>query len=322
MIVRTLRPYSHAQAIVLGGCLAIVAAGRGVAQHPDRSASDSGGASLSLPLARDVIRRHVEAVGGRAAILKLHSRYVWARFEAPARRVSGTMQIFAARPSKRLIKMDYPDLGTRVIGFDGERGWTSEPGGRAVLLEGKELAQLRHESLFDFDLHEGDDIRSMHTVGRTLFEGRPCYKLRLVRASLSESFEFFDSATGLFAGSIMRRETAKGPVTVKTVVSKYKPFDGVRLPARITFRSAGVEEVITVISVKHNRVDASVFKLPSRLRSADRRSAARANRRRARGRAPALRSVPVWFHASSDPPIPAGACRTVGRGAPNYSRPP
>lgn len=255
----------------------VMAAHRSQGQQPERRGIDTSHGTPALPPAGDVIRRHVEAIGGRGAILKLHSRYVWARFELPARRLSGTMQIYAARPNRRLVKMEYPDLGTRVIGFDGENGWVAEPGGKPVLVHGKELAQLRDESLFDLDLHEDKDFKSIETVERAGFQGRECYKLRLVSASLRESLEFYDVATGLFAGRILRRETDKGPVTAKIVVSKYKTFDGVRLPARITLRYAGTEEVFTVISVSHNRVDPSVFELPSRLRPADPGSSANAD---------------------------------------------
>jgi hypothetical protein len=267
VIARTLRLFPRAGVVLLSGWLAAMAAPRSQAQQPEPSGSKAGPAAPAPPRAGDVIRRHVEAIGGRGAVLKLHSRYVWARFELPARRLSGTLQIYAERPNKRLVKMEYPDLGTRVIGFDGDNGWVAEPGGKPVLVHGKELAQLRDESLFDFDLHEDKDFKSIETAERTGFEGRQCYKLRLVSASLRESVEFYDTATGLFAGSIRRRETEKGPVTVKTAVSKYKVFDGVRLPTKITLRYAGTEEVITVMSVKHNRVDPSVFELPSRLRS-------------------------------------------------------
>jgi hypothetical protein len=260
------RPFSFTGVVLLSGCLVVMAAHRSQGQQLERGGADTSHAPPALPPAGDVIRRHVEAIGGRGAILKLHSRYVWARFEFPARRLSGTMQIYAARPNRRLVKMEYPDLGTRVIGFDGENGWVAEPGGKPVLVHGKELAQLRDESVFDFDLHEQKDVTSAETVERTEFDGRQCYKLRLVSASLRESLEFYDVTTGLFAGRIVRRETEKGPVTAKIVISKYKAFDGVRLPARISLRSAGTEEVFTVINVKHNRVEPSVFELPPRLR--------------------------------------------------------
>jgi hypothetical protein len=268
-MARTLPSFSLAGVVLLSGSLLVMAADQSQGQQPERSGTDVSHATPALPPAADVIRRHVEAIGGREAILKLQSRYVWARFELPARRLSGTMQIYAARPNSRLVKMEYPDLGTRVIGFDGENGWIAEPGGKPVLVHGQELAQLRDESVFDVDLHEQKDFTSAETVERTEFDGRQCYKLRLVSTSLRESLEFYDVTTGLFAGRIFREETEKGPVTAKVVVSKYKTFDGVRLPARITLRYAGTEEVFTVISVKHNRVDPSVFELPSRLRPAD-----------------------------------------------------
>jgi hypothetical protein len=99
------------------------------------------------------------------------------------------------------------------------------------------------------------------------FDGRPCVKVKVVRVPGRESLEFFETTTGLFAGSIALRETDKGPVTMRTVVSHYQAFDGVKLPRSIRIRVGGVEQVITVMRVTHNGVDPRAFALPSTLRS-------------------------------------------------------
>jgi hypothetical protein len=243
-----------------------------VVATPALSAQQAAGAQAvsraePLPDARDVVARHIEAVGGRDALARLHSRHVWAHFEVPGERVKGQLQIFAARPNRLLIKTTFSDLATTVTGFDGQMGWSETPGSKPALVRGRQLVQLRDEADFDIDLREGPAYRSIETVGRVEFGERTCYRLKVVRASSRELAEFYDVASGLYAGSVARRETDKGPVTVTTIVHRYKAFDGVKVPVQITITSAGVEQVIKVMTVKHNDVRPSVFAPPQRLRS-------------------------------------------------------
>jgi hypothetical protein len=221
-----------------------------------------------LPAARDVIARHVQAVGGAAALQRLRSRYVWAKFDIAARRLQGTVELFTARPNRRLVKLRYPDAGTETTGFDGSVGWSVPLDGPPRLLQGAELAQARDDAQFDFDLHPDSLFRSIETVDVAPFDGRPCHHLRLVSTTGRQWDEYYDVSTGLFAGSFVQRATPKGPVTVRTVATNYKDWDGVRLPERLSILTAGTLETITVAKVEHNRVDSAVFELPRALRSA------------------------------------------------------
>jgi hypothetical protein len=220
----------------------------------------------TLPTAREVIQRHVAAIGGEDAIMAIKSRYVWARYEYPARRLHGTLELYAARPNKRLLKIEYPDMGTEITGFDGKIGWKSKPGEPVQPVEGADLALLRDQSVFDFDLHPDSAFRSMTVMDSADFQGHHSYRLRLVSVTGRQWFEYYDVQTGLFVGNTFRQETERGPVTVVTVVSDYRPFDGVRLPTRLSIRAAYVEQVVTVVRVRNNQVDASVFDAPPKLR--------------------------------------------------------
>ena len=221
-----------------------------------------------LPTAREIIQRHVAAIGGEEAVRAIKSRYVWARYDYPARRLHGSLELYAARPNKRLLKIEYPELGTEVTGYDGRVGWTSKPGEPVRAVEGADLALLRDESIFDFDLHPDSAFRSITTVDSADFQGHHCYRLRLVSVTGRQWFEYYEIQTGLFTGNMFRQETEKGPVTVVTVVSDYRPFDGVRVPTRLSIRAAYVEQVVTVVRVRDNQVEASVFDAPPKLRAA------------------------------------------------------
>ncbi|MFL5613411.1 MAG: hypothetical protein ACJ796_07125 [Gemmatimonadaceae bacterium] len=221
---------------------------------------------MLLPTGREVIERHVEAVGGQAALMNVKSRYVWARYEFPARRLRGTVELFTARPNRRVLKVEYPDMGTEITGFDGKVAWTSKPGEPVRLVEGADLAQLRDESIFDFDLHPDSAFRSIETLDLVDFQGRRCYRVQLLSVTGRQWWEYYDVATGLFAGNLFRRQTSRGAITVMTVVSDYRAFDGVRFPTKLSIRAAGTEEVVTVVRVRVNQVDSSVFNAPRQLR--------------------------------------------------------
>ena len=256
MIAGQRRPVRHAGWVVglaAAACLTMTATGQRVV-HP------------LLPTAREVIQRHVAAVGGEAALMGVRSRYIWARYEFPARRLRGSLELFAARPNKRVLKIQYPDMGTEVTGFDGTIGWTLRPGEAVKAVEGAELALLRDESVFDFDLHPDSVFRSLTLLDVVDFQGHQCYRLQLLSVTGRQWWEYYDVATGLFAGNLFRQETSRGPVTVVTATSDYRLFDGVRLPTKLSIRAAGVEESVTIVRVRHNQVDAAVFEPPRQLR--------------------------------------------------------
>ena len=80
-----------------------------------------------------------------------------------------------------------------------------------MLLEGRQLDEKRFDSEFYSELRNESRYASVTTLERVDFEGRPCYKVRLVRKSGGEDIEFYDVATGLKASSTTTRETQMGP---------------------------------------------------------------------------------------------------------------
>jgi hypothetical protein len=224
--------------------------------------AQSGAGGVTLRSGREIADRHIEAIGGREALMKLESREVWASFEIPGERVRGTIEIFTARPNRRVLRVTPTDGGTDVTGFDGVTGWRKDAGRSPVAIRGRELTQLRDDSAFDLDLRDPRDFTLLQNIGIVRWEGRECHKVRVVSATGREWIDYFDVATGLYAGSESRRETDKGQVTLKTVVSAYKSYDGVRLPSIVSLRSGGVEQIIKLIRVRHNRVSAAVFAPP------------------------------------------------------------
>src|SRR5258706_16181008 len=73
-----------------------------------------------LPDAREIINRHVKAIGGREAVLAHKSMHATGTLSIPSQGMSGPMEIFgAANPDRVLVKTTVTGSGEAPEGFDG-----------------------------------------------------------------------------------------------------------------------------------------------------------------------------------------------------------
>jgi hypothetical protein len=224
------------------------------------------GDSAALPPARSILDRHLAAIGGREAVLSHSSMYVQGTLSMPSAGLTGTLEIYGAAPAKSLLRITLGGVGQVVEGFNGTHGWSVSPMTGPMVLEGRQLDEKRFDADFHSELRGEERYASMTTLERTDFEGRPCYKLRLVRKTGGEDTEFYDVATGLKAGSITTRETQMGTVTGTTVATDYRKFGNLLQPATVRSQIGAVQQIITITSVEYDRVPASVFDLPAEIK--------------------------------------------------------
>jgi hypothetical protein len=224
-------------------------------------------AQETLPPARTIIDRYVEATGGRETFAKHTSRRAVGKVSMPAQGVEGDVEILAARPDLLRLRMTLPGVGEIQSGYDGRVGWSVNPLTGPMLLQGKSLEQTKADADFDSSLHSEVRFKSLETIERTTFEGRPAYKIRAVRQTGDEDFEFFDVETGLMLGAMVTRETPMGPVKATHVSSDCKDFGGLKVATKITQRLMGTEQIITITGVEFNIVDQTAFVPPPQIQA-------------------------------------------------------
>lgn len=224
-------------------------------------------ASAALPAAKEIMDRHIKAIGGREALLARSSSRATGRIEMPASGVSGTFEMFAAKPDKTLIKISLPGVGDISEGFDGTVGWSMNPLTGPTLIHGAQLEQRKLDSDFYSGLDPEKRYESIATVERTTFDGRECYKVRLVRRGGGEDFQFYDVKTGLRAGGILTRETPMGAMTATSTETDYKPFGGVLQPTKLTNTAMNLQQVMTFETFEFDKVDPVVFALPDPIKA-------------------------------------------------------
>lgn len=237
------------------------------ARPPKTASEPPSTATAALPSARSLIERHVKAIGGREAILSHTSAHATGTVSMPAAGMTGTLEIFAAKPNRAVVRMTIGGVGDVVEAFDGTNGWSISPMSGPMVLQGKELDQKRFDSDFYADLHDASRYESMRTIEKTEFDGRPCYKVSLVRKGGGEDFEFYDAQTGLKAGTILTRETPMGSITATAIETDYRTFGNMLYATTVKQTSMGVQQVIVLSSVEHDKVDPSVFEPPAQIKA-------------------------------------------------------
>lgn len=237
------------------------------ARPPRVEAEATAAAAAALPSARSIIDRHVQAIGGREAILRHSSTHATGVLSIPSAGMTGSIEMFAAKPNKAALKITINGVGEVREGFDGTTAWSLSPMSGPMVLEGKQLEEKRFDVDFYAELHEDGRYESMTTVEKTAFEGRPCYKLRLVRRGGGEDIEYYDAQTGLKAGSTTTRETPMGTVTATTVESGYRKFGDILQPASIRQTVMGLQQLITVTNIEYDAVPDSAFDLPAPIKA-------------------------------------------------------
>jgi hypothetical protein len=242
------------------------------AQAPPKPAQTTPAPAASaepMPPARDIIDRHIKAVGGKEAILARTSAHIKGTVSMPSTGMTGTLEIFAAKPDRVFTRTTLQGIGEIQEGYDGKVAWSISPMMGASILDGKQLEQRKFESDFYSDLKPNERYKSITTLEKTTFAGRPCYKLRFVKPSGDEEFEFFDVESGLRAGGTSIRETPMGAMNSSITVSDYKKFGSVLEPTTMKVEiMGGMQQIVqTIETIEYNNVNPSVFELPAQIKA-------------------------------------------------------
>ena len=220
--------------------------------------------TAAVPEARAVIARFLEVTKLGEKLEKSQSRHEKMNLAIGGMEAAG--ERWSARPATRKDAIDLGGLGGIVhTGVTGGAGWTSDPMRGPVLLEGVDLLQMRLEADWFSVLKPDSLYESVRTVGLEAFQGKGCWKVESVARPLPGMdpeatkaartiLEYYEVESGFLVAQngTMDGELGTGPTS--SVFSDYKDFGGIQLPAKTTLRQAGIECVLTLVSVEFDTV--------------------------------------------------------------------
>lgn len=223
--------------------------------------------AADLPAAEKIIERYIEAIGGRAALEAITSAHMTGTITIPANGMTGTMEMWGARPNKMLVNQTITGIGDTAEGFDGTVGWMKSPMTGPMLITGTQLKQRAADADFAASLNPTLRYSAMKTIEKTTFDGKDAYKLSMTRREGGEDIDYYDVATGLKLGSTMTRESAMGPMTVTTTLSDYQKYGAILQPKTMKQSLTGIDIIVSFNTVEFNKVDPAVFALPAEIKA-------------------------------------------------------
>jgi len=225
-----------------------------------------GARAQALPSAKSLLEKHDAAVGGRAAMDKHSSMHEVVAATIAAANITGSMETYHAKPNLYLIKTSFAG-GEVLSGFDGKTAWAIAPGQGPQLLDSTTTTTLKDQADFFAEYYDPSRVKSAETVEITDFEGQRCYKVKIVHKDDSEIMVYLDSATGLRAGQTQTAKMGGQEMQSTMVMTDYKDYGGVKLPAKRVQKLPMGEIVMQVQSVEFDKVDPSTFALPDAVKA-------------------------------------------------------
>lgn len=227
----------------------------------DKPAAPAG--SAVAPSVDQILDRYIQAIGGREAWKRLHSRLSFGTIEVPAMSLSGTVEMHEKAPNKMLATITVARATYRQ-GFDGTVGWSDDPRDGLRKQSGIELEESKRDS----DFYHPLDLHQLYTklvfAGTEKIDDRNVYIVEATPPQSEPDKLYFDTHTGLVLRIISRHHLPEGVVVFQEDISNYREIDGIKLPFTVHQSSAESEFTIQFTEVKHNvEFDDAQFAMPA-----------------------------------------------------------
>jgi hypothetical protein len=225
-------------------CLAIAALAGALA------ATEAGAAELPGP--EEIFQRHVNAIGGAAALGKPRNMVFKGEADLVPLNVKAPIEFYVQAPDRFLFRLKYhyaffgvlrvPFVGVRQpeCGYDGTNGWTVDFDRRLEPMSANEVVSYR--ALLDkfSPLYASRRFLLTRTMGIERFANRDCYRVLVVLPSGDHAFEYYDTAAGLLAGTDYPFCDSGAWFNVRMTWSDFRRLrGGLRVPYRVDIEAFG-----------------------------------------------------------------------------------
>ena len=233
---------------------AVVALGQNLWQPP---AAKGANPEAALPSAEQVLDRYEQAIGGRAALMKITSR-VLKGSRVGADGVLVPEEVYQKAPNKLLVITKYPEVVFRS-GFDGASAWARSSKGDSQA-GNEQMAEILRDAESYGNTRLRELYSQMKVEGRAAIgQGEAIVLSGVTRNGLSERL-YFDAQSGLLIRRYRESRTALGPFPTQTDYEDYKEVDGVKLPFSIRWSMPGRSWGRKIAEVKQNAaIDDALF---------------------------------------------------------------
>jgi outer membrane lipoprotein-sorting protein len=224
-----------------------------------------GSALAGLPTGEEIMEKHVEALGGEAALARHHNSLTKGTLSISGIEMQAT--IYSAEPNLSYTLFESEMIGTMESGCNGEVAWDMSVMQGASVKEGEQLEKGLFDAVFNSELYWRDRYSSIDVEALEEIDGTPCYRLVLTPTVGDTVTAYVDTETWLTARTETVSNSDMGSISIVTDLSDYREVDGTRVPFRIRVLLMGAQELITTVdSVEFNvEIPEGTFDLPGEI---------------------------------------------------------
>lgn len=203
-----------------------------------------------------LLAKHIQALGGEAALKKIKSRVAegTVKIEAGAQAFNGSYTRIEKAPNKTYTKIQTPVM-TQEDFTDGKKSVTAS-GSQTVEKDGEELIGALEEAQFNSMLRFKELGNKMEVKGKRTEsiggESREVYIAEITRPSGKSVTMWFDAKTFLLMQRKQMQPTPGGLMEVIATLSDYRAVDGVMLPHKLSQAIGALKVEILTNTYKHN----------------------------------------------------------------------
>ncbi len=214
-----------------------------------------------LPVAEDVLDKAIDALGGKTAMEKHHNRVSKGTLAIPAANQKGTLTSYEASPNKYYQVVELQ--GAKVeSGTDGDVYWLLAPQGPRIF-EGEDRALKVCDSRFNAPLYWRSLYKTAECTGVEDVDGHPCFKVVLTPELGPAQTFYYDCQTYVARRMDIILKRPQGPAPTEVRFDDHKKVDGVLIPHKITQKTLGVEQILSLDTIEVNvELPADRFAVP------------------------------------------------------------
>ncbi len=156
--------------------------------------------------AAEVLRKALEARGGAAAAMNLHSIHAKGVADFGLGWLAPSPQeLFEMRPNRYRAVVDQKSPvglkpGQYAEGFNGRKGWNAQTEAAPRILKGKALRERRDDAEFFAWYDAPTNYKSAVCLGEASFDGTKCYAVDTKTKSRREEIHYYNINTFLLSG--------------------------------------------------------------------------------------------------------------------------
>ncbi len=219
---------------------------------------------VSAQTVDEIIEKSLAALGGRAALEKVHSRVMKGTFALPDMGMYAPMEMYSQEPDKVFTWIEIAGMGAATSGVNGNVAWEINPMVGARVLQGPERANALVQARIEPLLHWKELFQSAELAGVEAVNGKNCWKLVLTPKDGIATTHYVDQESGL----VVRIDGTRDGQAFTTSFSDYRPVDGIQVPHKVTMSSPQFGFEMTFELVQHNvPIPPEKFELPPEIKA-------------------------------------------------------